>query len=367
MQPTYSGNNDFRGWLAANKPEYLGFTGNDGGVNQNDLSSYLMSQGLDYGQDMFVDAYRNRTADVANLYSQWQGMQNAPAGGSNVATGDPNTAAFYDDQANQLGGQLPNLDRQQDVGLQNIINSYNLGANRLDEQKGVAQRNYDTSTQQNTRNYLNSRNGIMSNTRATANALQRLLGINGSGFSSAAQEQAPYAAGLQGSQNLSQAQNTFGNNAQSLDTNWQDTQRGYTNAFEDLGRQKYQQENSLRASIAQTRANLLDKISQAKVNAGLARGQSYGQAVSARAPYQQQVNDLLSQITGLGSQFANPVMRTQDVSFKAPDMGQYSLGNFSAPTTQLQGGAQSDLQPTFLGLLTGQQKQRDQYGNLIEA
>lgn len=364
MQPTYIGNNDFRGFLAANKPEYLAFTGNDGGVNTNDLSNYLGSQGFDIGNEMFMSEGQRINQDIAGLYSQWQGLQNGVP--SNYAsTGDANTAAYYDDQANQLRGQLGNLDNQQNIGLQNIANSYNLGANRLDEQNAVAKRNYDTSTQQNTRNYLNTRNSVLANTRATANALQRLLGLNGAGFSSAALEQAPYAAGLQGSQNLGQAQNTYSNNAATLDTNWQDTQRGYNNAFEDLNRQKYQQENSLRASIAQTRASLLDKIAGAGVNAGLARGQNYGQAVAARAPYQQQIDSLLSEITNLGNQYANPVLRTVDVSFAAPNLNQYSLGQFAAPTTQ-QGGAQSDISPTFLNMLTGQ-RQRDQYGNLIQA
>jgi hypothetical protein len=249
------------------------------------------------------------------------------------------------------------------LDLQNIANSYNLQGNRLDQQKAAAQRDYQTGVQQNTQSYLNNRNGIQSNTRANANALQRLLGINGSGNSSAAYEQAPYAAALQGSQQLNQAQTTFGNNAGSLDTNWQDTQRGYGNAFEDLN-QKYTQENSLRASIAQARAGLLDKIAQATTNAGLARGQNYAQAAGARAPYQSQIDSLLSQITQLGSQFASPVMRTPDVSYQAPNLSNYFLNGGqaqAAQSQQAQGGAASDISPTFLGLLSGQQ--RDQFGN----
>lgn len=272
------------------------------------------------------------------------------------------TAAWYNDQANQLQNQIGQLDRQQEIGLGNIGNSYNLGRNRLDQQKGVARRDYDTGVQNNQRSYLNTRNGIMQNSRATTNALQRLLGINGAGNSSAAFEQAPYAVGLQASQNLSGAQNTYGTNYQSLDTGWQDTERSYNNSVQDLDNQKYQQENSLRSGIAQTRASLLDKIANARVQAKVAGGASYESARAARTPFQEQINSLLGQITGYGQQYANPVLRTGDVAYKAPELGQYNLGQFGIGNGQQAPGAQSDLNPAFLGLLN---REDERQGGMI--
>lgn len=370
MQPfAYLGNADYRGWLNAdpNKRWALDYVGNDGGINQGRLNQDFNFQGNPGMGVAFGSAGNQVGSKLADLQGYYSEFNRARTGGGNVlsantgaANGDPNTAAYYTDQARQLQGQLGNLDAQQNVGLSNIGNSYNLQSNRLNEQKGVAQRNYDTSVQQNTRNYLNTRNGVMQNTRATANALQRLLGMAGSGSSSAATEQAPYAAALQGSQNLNAAQQTFGNNASSIDTNWQDTERSFKNSHEDLDRQKYSQENSLRASIAQTRASLLDKIGQANVNRGMALGQNFATANAARTPYQQQIDSLLSQITQLGSQFASPVLQTGDVRFNAPDVAQYSLGQNDGPSAQA--GAPGDVNPTFLGLLTGR---RDERGRLI--
>lgn len=247
-------------------------------------------------------------------------------------------------QRAQLQAQIDQLDAQQGVGLGNIGNSYNLGANRLDQQNAVAKRNYDTQVGMNGQNYSTTRNGIATNTRATSNALQRLLGMNGSGYSSASFEQVPYAAGLQGSQNLSSAQQTYGNNMAALDTNWQDTQRSYSNSLEDLGRQKFQQENSLKSSIAQSRANLLSQL----------------QGADGTSQYQGQINDLLGQITGLSNQFANPVMRTSDISYAAPDLGQYSLTRNGIQSQN--GGAQSELLPAFSNLLN---QERDEFGNPI--
>ena len=269
-----------------------------------------------------------------------------PYGGGG-ATVDPYAAQRAAQKA-QLQSQLGNLDKQQEIGLGNIGNSFNLGANRLDEQNAVAKRNYEQQGQNNQQNYLQTRNGIMQNSRATNNALQRLLGMNGAGFSSAATEQAPYATALQASTDLSGAQRTYGQNQQTLDTNWGDTQRSYKNSMDDLNNQRYQQENSLRSSIAQTRASLLDRLQQA----------------DGTTAYQNQINDLMNQITGLGNQYANPVMRTGDVSFNASPLSQYSLGKFGISAPSQDGGAQSSIDPTFQNLITGAQK-RDEFGNPI--
>lgn len=286
-------------------------------------------------------------------------------GGATQPVGDAATAAYYDDAVRSLESQIARLDDQQRIGLENVLNSYNRGRNRLSEQRGIAERDYGTNRDRNVNNYLGARNGIMQNTRATANALQRLLGLNGAGYSSAALESAPYAAALQGTQNLSGAQRTYGDNEASLATAWGDTERGYNNSVEDLDSQRYQQENNLRSSIAQTRASLLDRISQGKIQAGMARGENYQTAAAGRGDYQSQIDSLLDQITGYGRQYANPVLNTGNVSYKAPTQAQFSLDRFAAPTPTNNSGAQSDLSPTFLGLLTGQQGERDEYGNLI--
>jgi hypothetical protein len=360
MATPYVGNNDYRGYL-----NYLSQNGNaNAGVLLNAVGNDGKFSGGGSGVPLRGDIIQENSTD----WNAWNAGQQAPlnTGTAAAKTSDPDTAAYYNDQANQLQGQMGQLDPQLNVGLGNISSSYNLQGNRIDEQNATAKRNYDTSTAQNDQSYSQNRNGIMQNTRANATALQRLLGMNGSGNSSASYEQAPYAAALQGSTQLNSAQQTYGNNQTGLENNWQDTQRSYKNAWDDLNTQKYQQENSLRSSIAQTKASLLDKIGQAKTNAGMALGQSFATAAAARTPYQDQVNNLLSSITQLGSQYANPVLKAQDVNFATPNLSNWYLnsGQSQAAAPQQQsGGAASDVNPTFLGLL-GQQ--RDQYGNLIQ-
>lgn len=325
------------------------------------LASTVPGQAL-VGAGTFLSQLNNIPTSPTNTGAYTGGGSYATggsAGGGAAAApaSDPATAAYYQQQIDQLNSQNGRLDSQLNTGLANLSNSYNTQSNRLNDQKGIAQRNYNDQTQQNMQGYSNTRNGIMSNTRSTANALQRLLGMNGAGNSSAALEQAPYAAGLQGSTNLNQAQQSYNTNTNALTHSWEDTQKQYSNAFDDLNNQKYSQENSLRSSIAQTRANLLDQIASAGVNKSLALGQNYAQAQAARTPYQQQINSLLDSIAGLGNQYANPVLKAGDVNFSAPTLGQYSLGQQAQINNQT-GGA-GDLNPSFISLLTGNQRDKN--------
>lgn len=312
-----------------------------------------------------VDATKGVLSDPSFINSAATGTPYRSASGATgtaaapAPAGDPDTAAYYQDMINNLNGQTGRLDRQQDVGLGNINDSYTTAQNRLNEQRGIAQRNYNTQTQQNTQNYSTTRNGVMSNTRATANALQRLLGLNGAGNSSAAYEQAPYAAGLQGSQNMNQAQQTYSNNYGALKNNWDDAELAYKNNLDDLGQQKYSQTNQLRSSIAQTRASLLDQISQADINRRMALGEDYEQARAARGGYESKINSLLDSIVGLGDQYQGSIKAKGNVNFKAPTLGQFSLGNFGH--VQDTGGARSNVDPTFLNLISPEK--RDEFGN----
>ncbi|HEX4774762.1 MAG TPA: hypothetical protein VH234_04565 [Candidatus Saccharimonadales bacterium] len=264
-------------------------------------------------------------------------------GVTGVSTANPNQAII-----DQLNGQLGQLDNQQNIGLGNIQNSYQNSQNQLNQQNSLAQNQFNTQNQQNTQGYLNNRNNIITNTNAQANALQRLLGINGAGNSSAAYEQAPYAAAMYGSQNLNNAQQTYGNNASDLNNNWQQTESTYKNDLSNLDQQLYGQQNGLKSSIAQTRANILSQLSAAQ---------------NGTTQYDPQINSLLGQITQLSNQYANPVLAAPNLSYTPSSLANYSLGPQTAGKNAPSAG-QSDVNPTFLSLL-GQQ--RDQFGNLMQA
>jgi hypothetical protein len=74
---SYSGNNDFRGYLAANYKPLLAFTGNDGGVDWNKLNKAG-------GVDLPTASYdTGATAKlVSNLYSKWQNLYKTDLAGA---------------------------------------------------------------------------------------------------------------------------------------------------------------------------------------------------------------------------------------------------------------------------------------------
>jgi hypothetical protein len=270
--------------------------------------------------------------------------------------GDP---SLYDGQIQSYTGQINGLQGQADQYLQNNANDYNLQGNRLRTNQANDQQAYDQQVQQNTQSYQNNRTKTLNSSRSNANALQRLLGLNGAGNSSAALEQAPYAAALQGSQDIADAQQTYSMNGQNLGTNWKKTQDQYKNAFEDLDNQKYQADNGARSKIAQARADLLDKLATADVTRNLASGMSGAQAQAARAKYQPEIDSLLHQVTQLGSTYDHPI-QAQNVQAAPLSLADYAAGrNLTAQNSDTAGG--SDIQTPFLSLLAGNKK--DQYGN----
>lgn len=264
--------------------------------------------------------------------------------------------AILNDQQRVINEQIGRLDPTLNVGLGNINNSYTNSLNRLDQQKAVANRDYDTGTQDTIKGYQSSRNQVATNVRGRENALQRLLGLAGSGNSSAAQDAVPYAATLEGTQQLAPVQQTYGINRRNLDTNWEDTLRNYQNSQQDLAAQKFQQEQSLRSSIAQTRADLLSKLSTLGVQRAQAQGGDVNAAIAAQGGTQAEINNLLNQIVNLGNQYANPVLRTADLAFQAPELGKYNLGPQGEIATSAPGS--DNIDPTFLPVLNEKDKQQ---------
>jgi hypothetical protein len=280
------------------------------------------------------------------------GVYNANQAASQALVDKYGNPADLDNQINNYNGQLGDLQGQQDVGFANVNDQYMTQHNRLAADQGGAEKQYNTGIQQNTQSYQNNRTKVLNSARSNANALQRLLGINGAGNSSAASEQAPYAAALQGSQDIGEAQQTFGNNSTNLSNNWEDAQRKYKDAFSDLDTQKFQGENSVRSQAAQARAALLDKIDTATMNRNLAKGGAAG----ARA-HQAEIDNLLQQVTQLGRSNPNPVLQAQAVNTAPMQLTDYAQGrNLVAQNQQTPGG--DDISANFLSTLAGAKKDR---------
>lgn len=239
---------------------------------------------------------------------------------------DPASVAAIDAGINQANNGLGLLDRQQDIGLGDITSSYNNALNRLLSGFGQAERNYNTTKQQTTQDNINTRNDIQAGVGRNTNALQRLLGQRGSGNSSAAQIVAPYGAALQGTQQLRGVADAFGRNMQSLDANWQDYNTQFGQSREDLDQQRYQNENSLRGKVADSRQSLLNTLAQLTAQRSAANGGSSAAALAAAQPFINQANQIAGQAVDYSRQYANPIAE-KAVTYSSPDLAQYQYDN----------------------------------------
>lgn len=281
----------------------------------------------------------------------------APTGGGGTNGYDPGSVATIGAGIQSANNGLGLLDRQQDIGLQDVNSSYQGSLNKLLQGFGQAQRNYDTTKTQSTQDNVNARNDIQAGVGRNANALQRLLGQHGAGNSSAAQIVAPYGAALQGTQQLRGVSDAYGRNMQSLDTNWQDYNSNFNNSREDLDRQKYTQENSLRGDVAGRRQQLLSSLAQLTAQQRAAQGGSSAAALAAAQPYLSQANNAASQQVDYGRQYASPI-QAQTVNYAAPDLQQYNYDQGQGPTADNTSAYTDTISPALSSLL-GLGKRRD--------
>lgn len=266
--------------------------------------------------------------------------------------GDPSQ---YDQAINGYNKQLGGLGDYEQVGNYNVDQQYQKALQGVYDQQGIDERNYTNTKNQNTQAYTSNRTKTLNATRNNSLALQRLLGMNGAGNSSAALEQAPYAAGLQGTQDLQAAQQTYGTNMSNLDNNWSDAQKKYRDAFSDLDTQKAQGKNKVKSDVLGQRANLLQQIADATSKKNLASGRGAG-----ANPYEGEIQSLLSQITQLGRTGGAPIT-AQKVAPANFTLADYAGG----PQAAIQPGgnpAQQDIASIFQPLL-GQKK--DEYGQTL--
>jgi hypothetical protein len=279
------------------------------------------------------------------------GSYGSYSGGTSTA---PNPIVTQYQQAiDQTNNALGRLGNQENIALGNISGDFTNALQRLVGAKNRAQSQWEESKVNTTKDNMSARSDIDFATGQKANSLRRLLGARGSGSSSAFNFAAPYAAALEGSQQLRQVGDAFEKNMGALDTNWTNYQTDWNQSKEDLEAKKINSENSARADVAGKRANLLSTLAELMANKAQAEG---GNAVAAAQPYLDQVNGLYGQIDNLGAQYFGKV-NVADPNYKAPDLTQYDYdarqaAQFAAPTAAAQAAS------PYLATLLGKKKQQ---------
>lgn len=235
-----------------------------------------------------------------------------------TSSSNPAWNAYWQSIAQQAGDALNRIPTQATIGHQNILDAFNSAFQTLTNQKGQEQRDYETGTQNTQNDNLTAKNNIATGVRNGLTALQRLLGANGAGSSSAYEVLAPYAAGYEGNQERQQVQTAYGRNMGAIDTSHKDALDQFDTGFGQLNADHTNKDRALDSSLDTTRIQLLNQQAQA--------ARMMNQAPDPTLA--SQVNDLGKQVDQLG---ATATFTPPTINYKAPDLAKYSYDTTGAP------------------------------------
>lgn len=276
------------------------------------------------------------------------GTQSASGTFSGGAAPAVNPNQFQIDQVNNSLGRLPT---QLQIAQGNIQGQYGTNLNELNSGETAAKGQYQQGSNQNTQNYVANKNTISGNASSGLHSLLRLLGLHGAGGSSDYSQAAPQAIATQAAQQRSGAGQTFGQNQQGLDTNWNNYESGVGQSKQKLNDWLSTQLNSAQSQSDTARSGLLQSL------AGLQSSQSLAQ------PYIDQSNGLLNDVDQLAK--LNPTYDGKAPTYTAPNVASYQV-NPLAPIQQ-NGGAGSALDSVtspFWSLLQDKTKNPNQLSAL---
>ncbi|MCA9334315.1 hypothetical protein KC963_04665 [Candidatus Saccharibacteria bacterium] len=277
------------------------------------------------------------------------------SGGSGGTSYDPAAVALYDQAIGQANAGLGRLGSQEGIGIANVEGDFNNNLQRLLSAKNRTQQQYEGNKVTSTQDNLQARSDIDFATGQRANALKRLLGARGAGSSSASRVAAPYAAALEGTQQLNDVADTFAKNMGALDKSWGDYNFEWDQNKNDLEAQKVNAINAVKSEVANKRVNLLNTLAQLNTQRQQALGGSAGATVAAAQPYLNQVNDIYGQIDNLGRQFQGRV-NVADPTYSAPDLSAYTYDPRNPVGFGGNQNAQAEAVSPYLSLLLNAKK-----------
>lgn len=272
---------------------------------------------------------------------------------------DPATLSAYAANIGAIQNALSRLDNQAAIGNQNIDTGYNQNLTQLNNAKATNQNAYQTSKNQTGQDFVTAKNTIGSFAGNSLNGLERLLAARGAGGSSAALYQAPQAVAQQASQQRSQAGQTFGQNNQNLDTNWNNYLTDYQNSINGLNSQHTNQQHALQAQIDTTRSSLLQSLASLLNQQSAATS---GTASDQAQPLLDQSNALLGQADQLGLQV--PTYQVSNANYQAPSLASYSVNPFATPQASQQDALTQSVTPYLSLLLGSANRNKNQQPNL---
>lgn len=265
--------------------------------------------------------------------------------------------AKYDDEINQANSAINRLGGQEAVGIANAgkakDRAWQENENSFNESTG----RYSMNTKDAIDNIKKTRDQIESDTATKVRSAKGILAAGGAGDSSFAKTVAPYEIAKAASKQQGEAQDAYAKNRRDMDINYFAVKNAYNKNKNDIQSEYDNRVNSVKQKIAQSRAELLDRVRSANVGKQTANGSSMAAAIASQQGTRDQINRLGTEIDELGRDRSIPI---QKVDWKAPDLATYDPKDVTVKDNSEIGGVNDEISPNLRPILSDEEKKKKQ-------
>ena len=378
----YHANNHPSAAKRAEAKALLNVVGDDGNLDGNFLMGQKVDRGWFRSPDIREQTSNGYTASTVNRsvnpwwqnsYNSWRdGQRNNPD-----PTPDPNdqngpsfnpfaaqearnkadAIAKYDDEINQANSAINRLGGQEAVGIANAgkakDRAWQENENSFNESTG----RYNMNTKDSIDNIKKTRDQIESDTASKVRSAKGILSAGGAGDSSFAKILAPYEIAKAASKQQGEAQDAYAKNRRDMDINYFAVKNAYDKNKNDIQSEYDNRVNSVKQKVAQSRAELLDRIRSANVGKQTANGSSMAAAIASQQGTRDQINRLGTEVDELGRDRSIPI---QKVDWKAPDLATYDPKDVTVKDNSEIGGINDEISPNLRPILSDEEKKKKQ-------
>ena len=335
--------------------------GGDGKLYKNDEISGINDR---FKQLYYADMARNRGGDggVPEDASGSGGGYYGGGGGFNPfaaqeARNKADAIAKYDDEIAQANSAIGRLGGQEAVGIANAgkakDRAWQENENSFNESTG----RYNMNTKDAIDNIKKTRDQIESDTATKVRSAKGILASGGAGDSSFANVLAPYEIAKAASKQQGEAQDAYAKNRRDMDINYFAVKNAYDKNKNDIQSEYDNRVNSVKQKVAQSRAELLDRIRSANVGKQTANGSSMAAAIASQQGTRDQINRLGTEVDELGRDRSIPI---QKVNWKAPDLATYDPKDVTVKDNSEIGGVNDEISPNLRPILSDEEKKKKQ-------
>lgn len=336
--------------------------GGDGKLYKNDEISGINDR---FKQLYYADMARNRGGDGGVPEDSGDGGGGYYGGGgggfnpfaAQEARNKADAIAKYDDEINQANSAINRLGGQEAVGIANAgkakDRAWQENENSFNESTG----RYNMNTKDAIDNIKKTRDQIESDTATKVRSAKGILAAGGAGDSSFANVLAPYEIAKAASKQQGEAQDAYAKNRRDMDINYFAVKNAYDKNKNDIQSEYDNRVNSVKQKVAQSRAELLDRIRSANVGKQTANGSSMAAAIASQQGTRDQINRLGTEVDELGRDRSIPI---QKVDWKAPDLATYDPKDVTVKDNSEIGGVNDEISPNLRPILSDEEKKKKQ-------